>query len=66
MLVTLNAEWLAWTVKMLSKVFFHDQKMIGQEGDKTNIPQNPTKSRTTRRCGEMTIKGRVGHQKKEI
>ena len=39
MLATLNAEWLVWTVKMLSKVFFHDKKMVGQEGDKTNIPQ---------------------------
>lgn len=56
MQATLNAEWLAWTVKIPLKVL-HDQEMAGQEVNRTSILPNPTKSWTAREWEETAIKG---------
>lgn len=60
MSVTLNVEWLVWTVEMPPKVYLHDQDVIGEGANKTSIPLNPAKSWTIRGWWKMTIKGRGG------
>ena len=56
----LNAKWLVWIVKTPSKVYLHDQEVVGEWVNKTSIPLNPAKRWTTRRGWKMTIKGGGG------
>ena len=58
MLAILNAEWLAWLVKTPSKIYLHDQEMVGEGTDGTSIPLNPVKSWIVRGGCKMAIKGR--------